>query len=280
VYDYWLLIRPRILALSLFAMGTAAYTVGSGPPPWPTVLHALAGTTLVIAGAMALNQRLEGAADARMPRPAARPLPAGRLGPRRVVLFGAASSVAGFAYLGVLAPMLLVGLAVASWGLYVGVYTPLKSRSPWQTPVGAAAGAMPALLGASLTDDPFGPTAWTLLGVVFLWQFPHSMAIGWLYRDQFAAAGVKLATVTDPTGRTAGALAAATAAALPAVALLPSMLGRVGWGYGLCSLVLGAGYLWAAILFLRTPDDRTARRLLRVSIAYLPLLLGSLLLVR
>ena len=275
--DYWTLIRPRIIALVLLAMTAAAWTAAPEPPPWPRLLHALWGAALVIAGAVALNQRLELRGDARMPRTAARPLPAGRLGRRQVTAFGLIVSAAGLAYLAVATQdWLLVGLTALSWLIYVGTYTPLKSRSAWQTPIGAAAGAMPVLLGAAVAEAPFSTMALSLFAVVYLWQIPHSMAIAWLYREQFAAAEVKLATVVDPSGRTAGMLAAASAALLLPLSLLPAVCGLRDWPYAAGAAVLGAAYLAFALRFLRRPDDATARGLLRASLVYLPALLVAL----
>lgn len=275
--DYWTLIRPRIVALVLVAMTAAAWTAGPEPPPWPRLLHALGGAALVIAGAVALNQRLELRGDALMPRTVGRPLPAGRLGRRQVTAFGLGVSAAGLVYLAIAAgDWLLVGLTALSWFLYVCMYTPLKSRSAWQTPVGAAAGAMPVLLGAAVAEAPFGAMALSLFAVVFLWQIPHAMAIAWLYREQFAAAEVELATVVDPSGRTAGILAVAGAAALLPLSLLPTFCGLRDWPYAFCAAVLGAAYLAFSLQFFRRPDDAAARRLLRASLVYLPALLGAL----
>jgi protoheme IX farnesyltransferase len=277
VRDYWTLIRPRIVALVLLAMTAAAWTAASKPPPWPRLLHALLGAALVIAGAVALNQRLELRGDAIMLRTAARPLPAGRLGRRQVTAFGLALSAAGLAYLVIATgDWPLVGLTALSWFLYVCTYTPLKSRSAWQTPIGAAAGAMPVLLGAAVAEAPFSAMALSLFAVVYLWQIPHAMAIAWLYRGQFAAAEVKLATVLDPSGRTAGALAVAGAAALLPASLLPVFCALRDWPYAVSAALLGAAYLAFSLQFSRRPDDTTARRLLRASLVYLPVLLGAL----
>jgi heme o synthase len=277
VRDYWTLIRPRIVALVLLAMTAAAWTAGPEPPPWPRLLHALLGAALVIAGAVALNQRLEFRGDAIMPRTAARPLPSGRLGRRQATVFALAASAAGLAYSAVATrDWLLVGLTALSWFIYVCTYTPLKSRSAWQTPIGAAAGAMPVLLGAAVAEAPVSTMALSLFAVVYLWQIPHAMAIAWLYRGQFAAADVKLATVVDPTGRTAGILAVAGAAMLLPLSLLPVVVALRGGRYAACAAILGAAYLAYSLRFLRRPDDTTARGLLRMSLVYLPVLLLAL----
>ena len=278
--DYWRLIRPPILVMVLFTMAVAARTVPTieeEVPSWPTVFHALFGTALIIAGAMALNQRLEIRGDVRMSRTAGRPLPSGRLTYGQATCFGVLVSVAGLAYLGWKSHGGVVAVAIASWVLYVGIYTPLKSRSTWQTPVGAVAGAMPVLIGATVARAPMSPMALSLFGIVCLWQFPHAMAIAWLYRDQFARAEMRLITVTDPSGRKAGILAVLGSVLVMCVSLIPSMCGLAGWPYLVVALLLGHGYMACSFGFLRWRTDTAARRLLWASLVYLPVLLGALL---
>lgn len=277
IRDYFRLARPRIVALVLFAVTVAAYTAGDKTPPWQAVAHALVGTTLVIAGAIALNQRLELHGDAKMPRTADRPLPSGRLQRRQVTRFGLATSAAGFLYLVLWTPPQLVALAAVSWVIYVWTYTPLKLLTTWQTPVGAVAGAMPMLLGAAAAGAPFSPMSLVLFGILYFWQFPHAMAIAWLYRDQFARAEVKVATVVDPTGRTAGIMAVLGAVLLLPISLIPSLTALAGWQYGVAALLSGLGYTACASAFLHHRNDRTARWLLRASLIYLPLVLAALL---
>jgi protoheme IX farnesyltransferase len=277
VSDYWTLARPRIIALVLLSMAVAAWTAGGQPPSWPLLAHSLIGTALVIAGAVALNERMELRGDARMARTAARPLPSGRLNLRQVTRFGLAASAIGLLYLAALtANSRLIALTALSWIIYLGTYTPLKSRTPWQTPIGAVAGAMPTLLGAAAADAGFSLMALTLFAIVYCWQFPHSMAIAWLYRRDFATAEVKVATVVDPTGRTAGVMAALGAAVLVPVSLVPAMFSWAGWGYAVCATLLGAGYLLFALRFLYRAENGTARGLLRASLVYLPALLAAL----
>jgi protoheme IX farnesyltransferase len=258
-------------------MAAAACTSGAQGPPWPELAHALVGTALVIAGAVALNQRLEVRSDAQMPRTAGRPLPTGRLNTRQVTGFGLVVSASGFGYLVLTSYPDVVGLAFGSWVLYVFIYTPLKSRTAWQTPVGAIAGAMPVLIGAAVAQATTSPMALCLFGIVCLWQFPHAMAIAWLYREEFASADVKLATVVDPFGRTAGILAVLGAAGLVPVTLIPPLASLTDWQYGAVAALLGAVYLVAAIRFLLRRTDTTARWLLRASLVYLPVLFAALL---
>lgn len=276
--DYWLLVRPRILALVLVAVGVSACATAEHPPPLHVLLHAMFGTALLVAGALALNQWWELQSDSRMPRTAPRPLPTGRLSRRRAGWFGLGLSSAGMGYLamthwGTLLPL----VAAASWLVYLCAYTPLKTRTAWQTPVGAVAGAIPALVGAAAADAVLSPLAWNLFGILYCWQLPHAMAIAWLYRREFAAGGLRLATVVDPSGRSAAALACAGAAAALPLGILPTPLSLAGWGYGISAFLLGLAYFGLAAWFGRRRDDLSARWLLRASIIYLPLLLAALL---
>lgn len=270
---YWRLTRPPIVALVLLAMAVSAWTTARSPL-WPLLGHALLGTAMVIAGAITLNQRLECQGDAIMSRTATRPVPSGNLSRGHATRFGLVATAIGFAYLSTATSMPLTLLTAAGWLAYVGIYTPLKTRSAWQTPIGAAAGATPVLLGAAAAGDPFSPWALTLFGIVFFWQFPHAMAIAWRYRREFAAAGVKVATVTDPTGRTASIWAVAGAAAMLPVSLTPLCLSLAGVIYGGCATVLGVVFLGFAVFFAARRDDITARRLLWASLIYLPAMLA------
>jgi protoheme IX farnesyltransferase len=169
-------------------------------------------------------------------------------------------------------------LAAVSWVIYVWVYTPAKMLTTWQTAIGAVAGAMPTLLGAAAAGVSSSPVGLALFGVVYFWQFPHAMAIAWLYRYQFASAEVKLPTVVDPSGRSAAILSLMGAVALVPVSLIPALVRPAGLAYPLAALLLGLGYLASAVGFLVRRNDRSARLVLRASIVYLPLVLLALLL--
>ncbi|NUQ64980.1 MAG: protoheme IX farnesyltransferase [Pirellulales bacterium] len=276
--DYYELVRPRIVGLVLFTMVIAAVVSSAGSVAWLTLLHAVSGSTLVIIGAIALNARLERASDVKMVRTAGRPLPAGRLPQRQVAWFGAITSVVGGVYLAALVNGWIVVLAVVSWIVYVWIYTPLKIFTAWQTPIGAVAGAMPVLLGSAAVGEPFNTTALALFGVIYLWQFPHAMAIAWLYRRDFAAADLRVATVVDPSGRTAARLAVFGAIALIPVSMVPVFVGTAGWAYGSIALLLGIAYLLPSLLFWSRRNDIAARLLLRISFAYVPVVFLAILL--
>jgi protoheme IX farnesyltransferase len=275
---YVSLVRPRIMALVLTSMTATAMAAVDGPIDALALAHALLGTALVIAGAVALNQRYEVSGDAKMPRTWARPLPAGRISPRRAGIFGVACSLGGLGYLALASGAAVAALAVLSWLLYVAAYTPLKSRTVWQTPVGAVAGAMPVLLGAAAVEALASPVAWSLFGVLFLWQLPHAMAIAWLFRHEFAAAEVRVAPVVDPSGRTAGWLAAIGAIALTPLSMLPVL--TTGWPYAASAAALGAALAVVAIAFAVDRTEPRARLLLHASLVYLPAVLTLILLGR
>jgi heme o synthase len=280
VIDYWNLTRPKIVVMVLLAMLASGWTAAEAAPSWFALFHAMLGTTGVILGAIALNQRLEYQGDAKMSRTAGRPLPSGRLTAKQVTRFGLFATMLGTVYLIIFSNAILVALAIISWVVYVFLYTSLKQRSIWQTPVGAVAGAMPALLGSAAVGLPWSPTGWTIFAVVFFWQLPHAMSIAWLYRLQFADANVKVATIVDPTGRIAGRTALAGAILLVPASLAPMVFTLTSWPYEFFAAILGLGYLATSFIFFRNPNDSTARRLLWASLLYLPLLLVALVTMR
>jgi len=271
--DYVELAKPKIVALELVTVAVAAFVAGAGLPDVWLVSHALLGTLLVGAGASAFNQWLEREIDGRMDRTADRPLPAGRLGAREVLWLGSAATVVGAAHLAFWVGPLTAALGLATWVLYVCVYTPLKLRTHANTMVGAVAGAMPVLMGWSAVGGRLDLSAATLFLIVFLWQFPHFMAIAWIYRRQYAAAGMRMLPVVDPSGLRPGMQAVLAALALVPVSLLPAVAGFAGPIYFFWALALGVGQLVCAAAFLVRRDDASARILLRASLVYLPALL-------
>jgi protoheme IX farnesyltransferase len=277
-WDYIQLTKPKIVLLELVTVLVAGCVARWSVPDAWVLVHAVVGTVLVAASASAWNQWVEQDRDARMERTADRPIPGGRLTSSEVAWFGAVTGVVGVIYLAAAVNPLTAVLGFITWALYVAAYTPLKTRSPLNTVVGAVAGAMPILMGWGAVDGSFGLPAATLFSIVFLWQFPHFMAIAWLYRQQYAAAGMQMLTVVDPTGQRAGVQAVFAALALVPVSLLPSVVNFAGPLYFLWALALGLAQLACAVWFCCRRDELTARVLLRASLVYLPSLLISLLL--
>jgi protoheme IX farnesyltransferase len=277
--DYAELTKPRIAALVLVTVAVAAFVARWGAPDLWLLIHTLVGTTLVASSASALNQWLERRTDGLMPRTVDRPLPAGRLSTGEVLAFGAATIAAGLVYLSLLVNLATAALGLLTWVLYVWVYTPLKSRTPANTAVGAVAGALPVLMGWASTGAPLGVGAATLFLIVYLWQFPHFMAIAWIYRAQYAQAGLKMLTVVDPSGWRAAVQALLSALALLPVSVLPALVFQAGPVYIAGAMALGLGQLATVVWFLRRLDEPSARGLLRASLIYLPSLLILLMLV-
>jgi heme o synthase len=271
--DYLELTKPKIMLMELVTVAVAAVVANSGVPDLWLLAHTLLGTFLVAAGAAAWNQWLERHSDAWMDRTADRPLPAARLPGRAAVLFGTFVALVGVAYLIVTVNLLTAALGALTWLIYVGIYTPLKSRSTVNTPVGAVSGALPILMGWTAVGGRLNLTAATLFLIVFLWQFPHVMAIAWICRRQYAAAGLKMLPVVDPTGHRAGAQAVVAALALVPVSLLPAMISFAGPAYFIWALALSLVQLFCAVAFLLHTNDQTARTLFRATLIYLPALL-------
>lgn len=272
------LTKPRIATMVLVAVAASACVATWGQPePW-VVLHTLLGTLLVAASSCSANQCIERSRDRLMRRTAERPLPQKRVSAGEVIGFSAILLMAGLGWLLVFTPPLAAALALLTWLLYVVVYTPLKTRTSWNTAVGAVPGALPILIGWTCVGGQLDLRAAGLFFTLFLWQFPHFMAIAWLYRYDYEQGGFKMLPNVEPSGRLAGIQAVACAAALLPVSLLPA-LASPGWGgmtYALAAAVLGLGQLACAVAFARSRNDQTARQLLRASLIYLPLLLACL----
>jgi protoheme IX farnesyltransferase len=280
VSDFLALTKPRIAVLELLVVLAAGVVATWGQPDPSAMLHVMLGTLLVASSASAANQWLERHLDARMARTASRPLAAGRLASWEALAFSATCLLAGFAQLLMNVNAACAGWAMLTWLLYVAVYTPLKTRSAMNTAVGAVAGALPIFIGWSATGITLDGRAFALFSILFLWQFPHFMAIAWLYRRDYAKAGHQMLTVVEPTGWRAGRQAAAAALALIPVSVIP-LLSSPGTGavlYALGAGVLGGGQLVLAGMFWQQANDFHARLLLRASLVYLPTLLVMLML--
>lgn len=277
--DYVELTKPRIASMALVTVAVGAFVAAWGPPAPRTLAHTLLGMALVAASGTSLNQWLERRRDSRMRRTANRPLPAGRLTGVEALGLSGLAFVLGVPYLALAVNPSTAILAAASWLIYVAIYTPLKPLSPSNTVVGAVAGALPVLVGWVAVGGQLNLLAWTLFLLVYLWQFPHFMAIAWMYRREYAAAGMQMLTTVDPSGRRAARLAVCGALVLMPVSLVPCAVAGAGAWYAAWALGLGIAYLAAAVAFGRRCDEQSARWLLRVSLVYLPgMLLGLTLL--
>jgi protoheme IX farnesyltransferase len=276
--DYLELTKPRVSVMVLLtvAAGVLLGTVGS--PDWTILGRALLGTALVAAGASALNQLLERDSDLLMRRTENRPLPAGRLQPLEVLLLGAGLGTGGVIYLAISLRQPLAALvAAATFVSYVFIYTPLKRKTSLNTLIGAVPGALPPVIGWAAARGSLDLEAWALFAIMFLWQVPHFLAIAWIYREDYARAGLRMLPVTDRDGGMSGLQMVAYCLALIPASLLPLMLGRAGVVYFVGAVVLGGGFLGFALAFLRRRSLRQAHGVLRASLVYLPVLLALLL---
>jgi protoheme IX farnesyltransferase len=277
VADYVALTKPR-LNLLVVATSAAGYYLGSPVPPvFGPMAQAAAGTALVAGGAAVLNQVSERDTDAMMRRTRLRPLPDGRIAPLDARIYGLALAACGLALLGSARVSAMV-LALATIGIYLAVYTPMKRRSPAATLIGAVPGALPALIGWAAAGGLASPGGWVLFGIVFVWQIPHFMAIAWLYRDDYGAAGFPMLPVIEPDGRRTARQAVLYACALLPISLLPTFVGLAAWGYFCVALGLGLTLLLLSMRFARTRTDAAARALFYGSIVYLPLVWAAMIL--
>ena len=269
--DFVALAKPRLNFL-VVASAMAGYAMAGMEGLGATrLLGTLAGTGLVAGGASALNQLLERDTDALMRRTRMRPLPDHRVQPREALVFGWALAAIGLLILAGTANLLAASVALATLLIYIGVYTPMKRLTSLATVVGAVPGALPPIIGWAAARDALSIEAWTLFGIVFLWQLPHFLAIAWMFRDDYTRAGFAMLPVLEPDGRSTARQALVYAAALVPVSLAPTLFRLTGALYFSGALILGVAFLWLTFRFARTRSTQDARRLFFGSIIYLPL---------
>jgi protoheme IX farnesyltransferase len=273
--DYWALTKPEVNFLILITTGVGFYLACGNearPLSVTVLLNTLLGTLLVASGTGTLNQYIERQFDAQMRRTARRPAAAGRLKPSAVLTFGIVLAVTGSIYLAIAANLLASLLAILTLLTYLFVYTPLKRKTPLCVLVGAFPGAMPPLIGWAAVSGRLNVEAWTLYAILFLWQFPHFMAIAWIYREDYERAGY----LVLPEGKTRVPFVILETL-LPLIVLVGCSIVQfparhVGIFY--CAMVLlGLGFLYFGLEFVLRRSRVAARRLLAASIVYLPLLL-------
>lgn len=272
VWDYFELTKPNVIWLILMSTIVGFYLGSPSPLHFTQLLHTLFATALLAAGCGALNQWWERDLDGRMKRTENRPLPSGRVTANGSLWFGLAVSVGGVLYLAALVNAFSAWIGTATVISYVAIYTPLKVRSPLATFVGALPGASPLLLGWTAATNTVDLGGWVLFSILFLWQFPHFYAIGWLYRDEYRRAGIQMLPVIEKDGASTGRHVVLYGFNLIPVSAAPWMLGFAGPVYGTAAVVLGCLYLAAGVRMARQRTEENARMLLRVSVVYLPLL--------
>jgi protoheme IX farnesyltransferase len=278
VADYLELTRPRIAVLVLFTVAVGAWLANPEIPDLACLLHTLVGTALVAAGASALNQLLERHSDALMRRTENRPLPSGRLQPLEVLFFGFGLALSGLTYLALFVQQpLAVAVAAVTFVSYVFLYTPLKRVTTLNTLVGAVPGALPPVIGWTAVQGTLGIEGMALFLIIFVWQIPHFLAIAWIYRDDYARAGLRMLPVVDRRGTRTGTQMVCFCVALLPLSLVPVIAHMTGAVYLIGAVLLGIFFLVSALAFWRHNSVAQARRVLRASLIYLPALLALLL---
>ncbi len=272
VEDLLELTKPRIVALVMATVAAGFYMASSATLSGLLLFHTLLGTALVSAGTNALNQVAERDVDALMRRTRNRPLPAGRLALAEAGFFAWSAGVGGIAYLAVFVNPLTAALAAVTLVTYVFVYTPLKRYTSLATLVGAVPGALPILGGWAAATGELTPGAWVLFGIVFLWQLPHFLALAWLFRDDYARAGMKMLSVVQGAEATFRQAVLYAVALLP-LSLMPTMLGLGGAVYFVSAFGLSSWMIVAAVRVARCHSGTAARRLFLTTVLYLPALL-------
>jgi heme o synthase len=277
ISDYIALTKPRVTWLILMSTGVGYFFGARNGWHLVTLIHTIIGTGLIASGTAALNQWYEREADAKMRRTQARPLPAGRLDAGKALVFAILISVAGFVELWIGANALAAMLGLFTLLCYLFVYTPLKQRSPHSTTIGSIPGAMPPLIGFAAASGTLTWDAWVLFAILFLWQFPHFYAIAWMYKEDYARAGIRMLPVVEPDGKSTARRILLYSIALIPISLLPKFFAMTGNVYLYGAIALGLAFLYYG---LRIRWDRTrqqARHVLLASVVYLPLLFSLML---
>ena len=278
VSAYWELTKPRIIWLVLVATAIGFYLgvveVGGSilSEPWP-LIHTIVGTVLVASGVGVLNQYIERDADGRMKRTKTRPIPSGRVQPVSARRFGIILAAVGVIYLLTTVAVQVALVAFLTVFLYLGVYTPLKKKTTWNTLIGAVPGALPTLGGWLAATGSLALGGWLLFGVLFLWQIPHFFAIAWLYRKDYARAGFQMLPGAESTMTKTSVYCVSFAVLLMICTTLLHLNGISGQVFLWGSLLLGGTFLVLSMDVARGWNQERARRLFMGSIIYLPLLL-------
>jgi heme o synthase len=272
------LVKTRLTFLVLLTTLVGFYVGSVGAIDIAVMFYTILGTGLLACGAAALNQLLERQYDAKMRRTEDRPLPSGRLQPEVALIFGGVCSIAGLVLLASMVNLLTSFLGAVTLISYLFIYTPLKRVTWLNTAVGAIPGALPPLMGWTAARGELGGAGWSLFAILFFWQIPHFLAIAWLYRDEYAKAGFVMLPVIDRDGFRTGRQAVSHTLGLVLASVMPAFFGLAGTIYFAGALLLGMIFLGFAVVFAHALTIERARQLFFVSITYLPLLLGLMVL--
>ena len=271
---YIALTKPDVSLLVLVTTSAGYYMGAHGPVAWLHMFHVICGTMLIATGTAALNHYIERESDRHMRRTASRPLPAGQLAPAEALRFGIALSVAGAVDLYVAAGWLACVLGLITCVSYLLAYTPLKKRTVWATFVGAIPGAIPPMIGWAAAEGKLGLGAWLLFAILFAWQFPHFHAISWMYREDYARAGILMLPVIDKDGTRTFRQIVLYAALLVAVSLLPAVMGFAGVLYFFGALVTCTGLVQVCLWAASAKTNSRAKWLMHATVLHIPILLG------
>ncbi len=271
MFAYFELTKPRI-ALMLVLTSAAGFYLGSLAFNWVLFANSMLAITLLAFGVATLNQYIERDIDKLMTRTENRPLPSGRLSAVEALVFGSLLCIASevYLYFAVNPLTALLGLAVIVG--YVFLYTPLKTRTSLSTAIGAIPGALPPLLGFTAASNEISLGAWITFAILFVWQFPHFLAIAWMYREQYAKAGILMLPVIEPEGKITARQIVAFAVILLPISISAYFVQLAGVVYLIGAIVLGLWFLYESVKMARLKTDAQAKKLLRVSVIYLPLI--------
>lgn len=272
--DWVQLTKPRIVVMVLVTASVAAVVASGGDFSAALLINTLIGTGLVGASAGVMNQIWERQIDRRMPRTRQRPLPAGRVTTLAASVYCGLLGGVGTFYLWQAAGAIPAAWGVATWLTYVAVYTPLKTRTSLNTTVGAVSGALPMMIGYTAAGGGSADlVGWLLVAVLMIWQYPHFMAIAWMYRSEYGEAGFKMTPVVEPTGRSAAWQAVMGSFLLTGVLVVLTQLivaGPLRWGFAAAMVLVTYSLIVASLRFARDRDTPSARRMMRISLLQLP----------
>jgi protoheme IX farnesyltransferase len=271
---YIALTKPDVSFLVLMTTTAGFYMGVRGPIPWLHLVQVVFGTMLIAAGTAALNHYIERESDRHMRRTASRPLPAGQLTPTEALCFGLSLCLAGAIDLYFVAGYLACLLGVLTSASYLLAYTPLKTRTVWATFVGAIPGAIPPMIGWTAATGKLDTGGWLLFAILFLWQFPHFHAISWMYREDYARAGILMLPVVDKEGKRTFRQVIFYAATLVGVSLLPAVMGFAGVLYFFGALVTCTALVQVCLWAAHTRNNMRAKWLMHATILHIPILLG------
>lgn len=275
---YFELTKPRITLMVVLTTIAGFCLASAQAIDWLKFLHLIVGIGFLSSGISTINQWMERDLDALMLRTKDRPLPAGRVTALQAITFGATMTVGSLVYLILFTNALTALLGVITAASYLLLYTPLKTKTTLSTVLGAFPGAMPPLVGWAAARGSVSVEGWVLFTILFIWQFPHFLAIAWMYREDYARAGIKMLPVVEPEGRiTSQQIILYTLMLLP-VSLMPTLVHLAGWLYFSGAIILGLGFLYFSIRAATLRTTWQARRLLLASVLYLPLLFALMVL--